>query len=132
LEQFMNEYNILILSAGRRVELVNLFIKAAKDLNVKSKVVAADCSNTAPDLYLSDKKPTNLSRSVQVLAAWAGADDNTNAPTTAAQAYLTNEPILVSPLAWVTGLKRSHTRSGWALACYLPVSWLQVGPKAAV
>jgi carbamoyl-phosphate synthase large subunit len=52
----MNEYNILILSAGRRVELVNLFIKAAKDLNVKSKVVAADCSNTAPALYFSDKK----------------------------------------------------------------------------
>jgi carbamoyl-phosphate synthase large subunit len=51
----MNEYNILILSAGRRVELVNLFIKAAKDLNVKSKVVAADCSNTAPALYFSDK-----------------------------------------------------------------------------
>ena len=74
-------------------------------------------------LYLSDKKPTNLSRSVQVLAAWTGADDNTNAPRAAAQAYLTNEPILVSPLAWVTGLKRSHTRSGWALAYRCCLVW---------
>jgi carbamoyl-phosphate synthase large subunit len=52
----MNEYNILILSVGRRVELVTLFKKAAKELNIKSKVVAADCSNTAPALYFADKK----------------------------------------------------------------------------
>ena len=51
----MSEYNILILSAGRRVELVTLFKKAAKDLNLKSTVVAADCSNTAPALYFADK-----------------------------------------------------------------------------
>lgn len=51
----MSEYNILILSAGRRVELVTLFKKAAKDLNLKSTVFAADCSNTAPALYFADK-----------------------------------------------------------------------------
>ena len=52
----MSEYNILILSAGRRVELIELFKNAAKDLNINSKVVAADCSNTAPALYFADKK----------------------------------------------------------------------------
>jgi carbamoyl-phosphate synthase large subunit len=51
----MSEYNILILSAGRRVELVTLFKNAAKDLNIKSRVVASDCSNTAPALYFADK-----------------------------------------------------------------------------
>ena len=51
----MNEINILILSAGRRVELVQSFQKAAKKLNVQSTIVAADCSDTAPALYLADK-----------------------------------------------------------------------------
>ena len=51
----MSKYNILILSAGRRVELVTLFKKAAKDLNLKSTVVGADCSDTAPALYFADK-----------------------------------------------------------------------------
>jgi len=51
----MNEINILILSAGRRVELVQSFQKAAKNLNVKSNIVAADCSNTAPALYFADR-----------------------------------------------------------------------------
>jgi carbamoyl-phosphate synthase large subunit len=52
----MTEYNILILSAGRRVELVQSFQKAAKRLNIKSKVVAGDCSETAPAIYFADKK----------------------------------------------------------------------------
>ncbi len=51
----MNEINILILSAGRRVELVQCFQKAAKKLNVKSNIVAGDCSNTAPALYFADR-----------------------------------------------------------------------------
>ena len=51
----MNEINILILSAGRRVELVQNFQNAAKKLNIHSKIVAADCSNTAPALYHADK-----------------------------------------------------------------------------
>ena len=49
------EYNILLLSAGRRVELVQCFQKAAKKLKIKSNVVSADLSDTAPALYFSDK-----------------------------------------------------------------------------
>ena len=48
--------NVLILSAGRRVELVNCF-KAARDrLGIEGKVVAADCSELAPALYFADVK----------------------------------------------------------------------------
>ncbi|WP_313346661.1 ATP-grasp domain-containing protein [Sedimentibacter sp.] len=52
----MREINILILSAGRRVELVQSFQKAAKRLNIKSNVLAGDCSETAPAIYFADKK----------------------------------------------------------------------------
>lgn len=49
------EINVLILSAGRRVELVNCF-KAARDkLNLGGKVFAADIDATAPALYFADK-----------------------------------------------------------------------------
>ncbi|MDI7744018.1 ATP-grasp domain-containing protein [Lysinibacillus fusiformis] len=51
----MSEINVLILSAGRRVELVQCFQKAAKKLDVKSKIVAGDCSETAPALYFADR-----------------------------------------------------------------------------
>lgn len=47
--------NILILSAGRRVELVNCFKNAAKELNIDSKIIAADLSDTAPAIYFADK-----------------------------------------------------------------------------
>ena len=48
--------NILILSAGRRVELVNCF-KAARDrLGISGKVVACDASNLAPALYFADER----------------------------------------------------------------------------
>ncbi|MCR5356952.1 MAG: ATP-grasp domain-containing protein [Lachnospiraceae bacterium] len=47
--------NVLILSAGRRVELVGCFKKAAKELNISGSVVAVDCSETAPALYFADK-----------------------------------------------------------------------------
>lgn len=52
----MKAINILILSAGRRVELVQSFQKAAKALNIKSNVVAGDCSETAPAIYFADRK----------------------------------------------------------------------------
>lgn len=49
------EWNILILSAGRRVELVNCF-KAARDrLKIEGKVLAADLSDSAPALYFADE-----------------------------------------------------------------------------
>lgn len=51
----MYELNILILSAGRRVELVQCFQSASKRLGIKSNVVAGDCSETAPALYFADK-----------------------------------------------------------------------------
>ena len=47
--------NVLILSAGRRVELTQRF-KAARDrLNIDGKVVAADISDMAPAIYFADK-----------------------------------------------------------------------------
>lgn len=49
------EYNILILSVGRRVELVNCF-KAARDrLKIDGNVYAADINVTAPALYFADE-----------------------------------------------------------------------------
>lgn len=50
------ELNVLILSAGRRVELVNCFKEAAKIEGVNSKIITADISNTAPATFFADKK----------------------------------------------------------------------------
>lgn len=50
----MKEINVLILSAGRRVELVKCFKEARDSLGIKGKVVAVDISNTAPALYHAD------------------------------------------------------------------------------
>lgn len=47
--------NILVLSAGRRVELINCFKNAALNLNIDSTVVAVDITDTAPALYFADK-----------------------------------------------------------------------------
>lgn len=50
------KYNVLVLSAGRRVELVNCF-KAARDrLKLHGSVYAADISETAPALRFADGK----------------------------------------------------------------------------
>ena len=51
----MSFFNVLILSAGRRVELVQCFRSAAKRLGIQSVLVAADCQDTAPALYFADK-----------------------------------------------------------------------------
>lgn len=51
----MSEYNILILSVGRRVELVKLFKKAAEELGISSKIISGDASNNAPALFFSDR-----------------------------------------------------------------------------
>lgn len=51
----MKDYNILILSAGRRVELIQAFKKAADKLNIKSSIIGADMSGLAPALYFADK-----------------------------------------------------------------------------
>lgn len=47
--------NVLILSAGRRVELVQLFQAALKGLSPGSKVVAGDMQALAPALYFADE-----------------------------------------------------------------------------
>ncbi|GIM28757.1 carbamoyl phosphate synthase [Clostridium polyendosporum] len=47
--------NTLILSAGRRVELIKCFKEAAKAIDTESKIIAVDISNTAPAIYFADK-----------------------------------------------------------------------------
>lgn len=48
--------HILILSAGRRVELVKCFQNARDHMKIQGNIVAADCSLLAPALYFADKK----------------------------------------------------------------------------
>ncbi len=47
--------NILILSAGRRVELVERFKRARQKLNVEGNIVAVDISETAPAIHFADR-----------------------------------------------------------------------------
>jgi carbamoyl-phosphate synthase large subunit len=49
------DINVLVLSAGRRVELIKCFKHAASELKIAGSVVAVDCSDTAPALYFADK-----------------------------------------------------------------------------
>lgn len=49
------DINVLILSAGRRVELVKCFKEAAKLAEVNSRIITADISDTAPAIYFGDK-----------------------------------------------------------------------------
>ncbi|MCR5777131.1 MAG: ATP-grasp domain-containing protein [Lachnospiraceae bacterium] len=46
--------NILILSAGRRVELVTCFKNARDRIGVRGNIIAADCSELAPAMYFAD------------------------------------------------------------------------------
>ncbi len=48
-------YNVLVLSAGRRVELIQRFKKAAEKLGIDSLVIAVDISDSAPALYFADR-----------------------------------------------------------------------------
>ncbi len=50
------DINILITSAGRRVELVKCFQNAKKHLDIEGHIVAADASYTAPACFFADKK----------------------------------------------------------------------------
>lgn len=49
------EMNILILSAGRRVELTKIFKEAVKKFGKENKVITVDLSDTAPANYFADK-----------------------------------------------------------------------------
>jgi len=51
----MKSYNVLILSAGRRVELIKCFKKARERLGIDSTIIAVDISDTAPAIYFADK-----------------------------------------------------------------------------
>lgn len=51
-----NDINILILSVGRRVELIECFRNAAQKLKINSKIIATDISSTAPAVYFADKR----------------------------------------------------------------------------
>lgn len=48
------DYNILVLSAGRRVELIQCFKDAARRLNIPCKMYAADMCRLAPAVYFAD------------------------------------------------------------------------------
>ncbi len=54
MEMRKKNHNILILSAGRRVELVDCFKRARERLKIKGNVIAADASELAPALYFAD------------------------------------------------------------------------------
>ena len=49
------KYNVLILSVGRRVELVKCFKTAAQNLKIESEIIGGDCADDAPALYFCDK-----------------------------------------------------------------------------
>ena len=51
----MKDINILVLSAGRRVELIERFQSAKKQLGINGKIIAVDISDTAPAIYFADK-----------------------------------------------------------------------------
>ena len=51
----MMDINVLILSAGRRVELVERFKKARERMGINGKIIAVDISETAPAIYFADK-----------------------------------------------------------------------------
>lgn len=54
-EEEGEKMNILIMSAGRRVELINLFKETAKKMKINSRIIAADISDMAPAIYFADK-----------------------------------------------------------------------------
>ncbi|EDT25114.1 MAG: ATP-grasp domain-containing protein [Clostridium perfringens] len=51
----MQEINILFSSVGRRVELVNAFREASRNLNIKSNLIGIDIDELAPALKFVDK-----------------------------------------------------------------------------
>ena len=50
----MQEVNILFTSSGRRVELIKSFKEALHNLNLKGKVVVADCNNYISTAVIAD------------------------------------------------------------------------------
>ncbi|MDJ0899335.1 MAG: ATP-grasp domain-containing protein [Xenococcus sp. MO_188.B8] len=50
----MEEVNILFTSAGRRVELLNSFRQSLNNLNLKGKIIVADCNHYIPTAVIAD------------------------------------------------------------------------------
>ncbi|MDV5105534.1 hypothetical protein R2R32_02510 [Clostridium perfringens] len=48
----MQEINILFSSVGRRVELVNAFREASRNLNIKSNLIGIDIDELAPSIKI--------------------------------------------------------------------------------
>jgi carbamoyl-phosphate synthase large subunit len=51
----MNELNVLITAASRRVQLIRAFCAAREKLGLQGKVVTTDMNGLSPGLYVSDK-----------------------------------------------------------------------------
>lgn len=49
------ECNVLFPSAGRRVELIGCFRRAAKSLDISSRIITADLSDMAPAVFYGDR-----------------------------------------------------------------------------
>jgi carbamoyl-phosphate synthase large subunit len=52
----MGTIKILFTSVGRRVELIQAYRNASKELNIKTVIYGADISETAPALFFCDEK----------------------------------------------------------------------------
>lgn len=52
----MTSINVMILSSGRRVELLNCFKNAKDKLGISGNIICCDASNDAPTLVFADKK----------------------------------------------------------------------------
>ena len=50
-----SSFNILVLSAGRRVELIQLLIESLNKIGLNGMIVGADASQLSPALYFADK-----------------------------------------------------------------------------
>lgn len=51
----MNEMNIIVSSAGKRVELIQLLRKTMESMHIKGSIIALDTDRTAPALYSADR-----------------------------------------------------------------------------
>ena len=52
----MNDFNVLVLSVGRRVELIRFLKKSLIERKLSFKIIGADASSLAPALYECDRK----------------------------------------------------------------------------
>lgn len=51
----MTDMNIIVSSAGKRVELIQLLRKTMESMHIKGSIIALDTDRTAPALYFADR-----------------------------------------------------------------------------